>query len=183
MSGTAQLHITAQDTSSSSLLAPKEMKQRESITVPLYPLADLMEAIPWDRISRVDYLKLDCQGVDLQILKSAGGGGWLKKVAIITAESEDEQYVGSSNGLKDLIGYMKFNDFIHLNPRSSIRVYVGKLLSRISIVRAFSIRLPVKNAREVASSKLSIMSEDPTFVNRAFLSEVMAGEITAFQRG
>jgi len=181
-SGEAQLHVTADDTASSSLLAPKDMRQRESVTVPVFPLADLMQALPWGKIQRVDYLKLDCQGLDLEILKSAGGG-WLEKIAVITAESEDEQYLGSSNGLQDLIGYMKSNGFIHMNARSNLRVYIGQVLSKLSIVRALKIRLPVRKAKEVASPQLSVVVEDPTFVNRAFLREVMQGEITAFQRG
>lgn len=177
-SGRAQLHITA----SSSLLAPREMEERESITVPVFPLRGLMVALPWERIQRVDYLKLDCQGLDLQILQSTGEA-WLNKIAIITAEAEDDQYLDSANGLFDLVSYMKSNGFIHLNPRSGLRVYLGKLLSRLSIIRSLGIRLPVKKAKDVASSKLSVVTEDPTFVNRAFLREVMAGEITRFQRG
>ena len=181
-SGRAQLHITADDTASSSLLAPREMEERESITVPVFPLRDLMVSLPWGRIQRVDYLKLDCQGLDLQILQSTGEA-WLEKIAIITAEAEDDQYLDSANGLFDLVNYMKSNGFIHLNPRSGLRVYLGKLLSRLSIIRSLGIRLPVKKAKDVASSKLSVVTEDPTFVNRAFLREVMAGEITRFQRG
>ena len=181
-SGTAQLHITADDTASSSLLAPKQMEQRESITVPVFPPSDLMGALPWGRIERVDYLKLDCQGLDLQILQSTGEK-WLKKIAIITAEAEDDQYLDSANGLFDLVSYMESNGFIHLNPRSGLRVYLGKLLSRLTVIRSLGIRFPVKKAKDVASSKLSVETEDPTFVNRAFLREVMGGEITGFQRG
>lgn len=181
-SGIAQLHITAEDTASSSLLAPREMKERESISVPVFPLRDLMVALPWGRIQRVDYLKLDCQGLDLQILESTGGV-WLEKIAIITAEAENDQYLDSANGLYDLVSYMTSNGFIHLNPRSGLRVYLGKLLSRLSIIRSLGIRLPVKKAKGVASSKLSVVTEDPTFVNHAFLREVMDGEITGFQRG
>ncbi len=180
--GKAQLYITAEDSASSSLLAPKEMEQRESITVPVFPLSEVMQVLPWETITRVDYIKLDCQGLDLEILKSAGGV-WLQKVAIVTAESEDDQYIGSSNGLRDLVEYMRSNGFIYLNPRSTFRVYFGKLLSRLRIVRELRIRLPVRQAKEVASSKLSVVVEDPTFVNRAFLREVMDGEITGFQKG
>ena len=181
-SGRGQLHITADDTAASSLLAPRKIEERESITVPVLPLRDLLVALPWGRIQRVDYLKLDCQGLDLQILE-ATGEVWLKKIAIITAEAEDDQYLDSANGLFDLVSYMKSNGFIHLNPRSGLRVYLGKMLSRLSIIRSLGISLPVKKAKEVVSSKLSVVTEDPTFVNRDFLREVMDGEITGFQRG
>lgn len=179
--GMAQLHVTA-ETASSSLLPPKEIEQVETVTVPVFPLSDLMRSIPLGMIERVDYLKLDCQGLDLEILK-ATGPDWLRRIAIVTAEAEDEQYVGSSNGLRALIEFMTAIGFIHLNPRSSLRVSVGKLLSKSSIVRALRIRFPVRRSREADSANISIQVEDPTFINRAFLREVLDGEITGFQKG
>jgi len=180
-SGTAKLFITLGDTASSSLLTPKSLDYQDPITVAVFPLADLLQALPWKKIPRVDYLKLDCQGLDFEILKSTGR--WIQKIAVVTAEAEDDQYLGSLNGLRDLAGHMTANGFIHLNPRSNFRVMAGKVLSKLSIIRALRVRLPVRTAKEVASTKLSVVTEDPTFVNRSFLREVMEGEITAFQKG
>jgi len=180
-SGIAKMHITLGDTASSSLLTPKSLEYRDAIAVPVFPLSDLMRAVQWKKIQRVDFLKLDCQGVDLDILKSTGD--WIQKIAIITAEAEDDQYLGSLNGLRDLVGHLTANGFIHVNPRSIFRVRIGKLLSQFRVIRALKVRLPVRTAKEVASNKLSIDTDDPTFVNRSFLREVMAGEITGFQKG
>jgi FkbM family methyltransferase len=180
--GTAQLHVTADDSASSSLLAPKRMAQLKSVTVPVFTLVDLLQSIPWNRFARIDYLKLDCQGLDLEILKSTGRE-WIKKIAIVTAEPEDEQYKNSTNGIRALKEFMKSSDFIYFNARSAIRVFLGRLLAKLTIVRALKIRLPVSRAREVASDRASLVVDDPTFINRSFLNEVMAGEITGFQKG
>jgi len=182
--GIAQLHVTDADTASSSLLSPKKMRERDSISVQVFPLSDLLQALPWDEIKKVDYLKLDCQGLDLDILKAAVDGGWLKKrIALVTAEAEDEQYFGSQNSAGELIDLMKSQGFIHLNARSQVRVIVGKLLSRLSLIRALKIRFPVKQSKEAVSPNLSVVVEDPTFINRAFLERVRSGEISGFQRG
>jgi FkbM family methyltransferase len=181
VSGTAQLHIAADDTASSSLLTPKHIVQSGTVRVQVFPIVDLLRAISHEKVRRVDYLKLDCQGMDLEILKSAGEE--LRRIALVTAEAEDEQYLNSSNSLRELVGFMKTNGFIHLNPRSEFRVAVGRLLSRISFIKELKIRLPVRPSHEVASSTLSVSVEDPTFVNRAFLDEVMSGRITGFQKG
>ena len=179
--GTAELHITADDTASSSLLTPKHMGQSGKLPVQVFTIAELLRAIPRERVSCIDYLKLDCQGMDLEILKGAGAD--LTRIALVTAEAEDDQYLDSSNSLRELVGFMKSNGFIHLNSRSKLRVLVGRLLSRINFIRALQIRLPVRPSQQVASPTLSVSVEDPTFVNRVFLEEVMSGRITGSQKG
>jgi hypothetical protein len=179
--GIANLHITSADAASSSLLRPRKMEWTEYIPVEVFPIRDLLTAIPYDVIGRIDYLKLDCQGMDLEILR--GAGDELKRIALITAEPEDDQYFSSSNSLRDLVSFMKSKGFIHINARSSLRVLVGEVLAKIRFFRIFKIRFPVRISREVSSKNLSILVEDPTFVNLTFQKEVMAGEITGFQRG
>lgn len=181
--GIAQLHVTDADTASSSLLSPKKMKERDSIQVQVFPLSGLLQTLPWGEIKKVDYLKLDCQGLDLEILKAAADGGWLKRIALVTAEPEDDQYFGSQNSLGELVAFMKSQGFIHLNARSRVRVIIGNLLSRLSLIRALKIRFPVRQSKEVVSPNLSVAVEDPTFVNRAFLEQLRSGEISGFQRG
>jgi len=180
---TAQLHVTANDTASSSLLPPKKLVERESIMVQVFPLSRLLKALPWAQIQRVDYLKLDCQGLDVEILKEVTKAGYLERIALVTAEPEDDQYLGSSNSLNKLVKLMKSQNFIHINERSKVRVLVGKLLSRLRLIRALRIRFPVMLSRKVNSPTLSVIVEDPTFVNPAFLNEVMSGNITGFQKG
>ena len=179
--GTSKLHITADDTASSSLLPPKNMGQQGTIEVQVFTLVDLLKALPNERVSHIDYLKLDCQGMDLEILK--GAGDEIAKFALVTAEAEDDQYLNSTNSLRELGQFMGSNGFVHLNSRSQVRVFVGRFLSRFKLVRALQIRLPVQTSKEVSSAKLSVSVEDPTFVNRAFLEQVMSGKITGSQKG
>ena len=179
--GTSKLHITADDTASSSLLPPKNMGQQGTIEVQVFTIVDLLKLLPKERVSHIDYLKLDCQGMDLEILK--GAGGELTKFALVTAEAEDDQYLNSTNSLRELVQFMETNGFVHLNSRSQVRVLVGRFLSKFKLVKALQIRLPVKPSKEVSSAKLSVSVEDPTFVNRAFLEQVMSGEITGSQKG
>jgi FkbM family methyltransferase len=178
--GSAKLTITAADSAASSLLTPKRMVQKGSLDVQVFTLAGLLRLLPLEVIERVDYLKLDCQGMDLQILK--GGGGELSKIALITAEAENDQYVNSSNSLKEMINFMNSHGFIQVNPRSEIRRLVGALLSKFSFIRARQIRLPVRQSNVIASDALSVSVEDPTFVNRAYIKQVISGQITATQR-
>jgi FkbM family methyltransferase len=179
--GTAKLHITADDTASSSLLPPKNMGQQGTIEVQVFTIVDLLNALPQERVSHIDYLKLDCQGMDLEILK--GAGEEIAKFAIVTAEAEDDQYFNSTNSLRDLVQFMASKGFVHLNPRSQVRVMIGRFLQKFQFVRALQIRLPVKPSKEVSTAQLSVSVEDPTFINRAFLEQVMSGEITGFQKG
>jgi FkbM family methyltransferase len=179
--GSATLHITANDTASSSLLTPKNMGQQGTIEVQVFTIFNLLKALPKESVTHIDYLKLDCQGMDLEIVK--GAGGELERIALVTAEAEDDQYHNSSNSLRELVKFMESKNFVHLNARSRVRVVLGQLLARLSIVRALRIRLPVKFSKEVSSAKLSVYVEDPTFVNRAFLDQVMSGTITGSQKG
>jgi len=59
----------------------------EQVTVPAMCLSDFFDCVPWDRFSRVDYLKVDAESSDLDILRSASN--YLERVVYITAESHD----------------------------------------------------------------------------------------------
>jgi FkbM family methyltransferase len=49
---------------------------KEVIQVPVYPLSEFFELLP-ETVSYVDFIKIDAQGADLDILK--GAGDWLSK--------------------------------------------------------------------------------------------------------
>lgn len=184
--GKSQLQITAGDTGSSSLLRPKKLLLEGSVSVDVFSIVDLLRLLPLDKIKRVDYLKLDCQGMDLDILEGAdeggGGGVWLKHIALITAEAENHAYYASHNDIRSLAEFLEARSFVHLNARSKFRVWAGRLFSKLGILRALKIRLPIKLPKELESSTLDVTTEDPTFVNKSFLKEVLSGEITGFQK-
>lgn len=179
--GTSQLHVTEGDTASSSLLMPIGIRRRESIEVQVFPLNHLLRVIPCDRVKRIDYLKLDCQGMDAEILR--GVGPELERIALVTAEAGENQYVHSSNSVKDLVQLMKSRGFIWLNPRSILRIMIGNFMSRFAAIRALRIRLPETLTSSLQAPGISVIVDDPTFVNLRYRSQVMSGEIAGFQKG
>jgi FkbM family methyltransferase len=179
--GKANLHVTAQDYASSSLLAPKNYPTTGNVTVDVFRLSDVLKVIPFEKVGRVDYLKLDCQGMDLSILKGAGAN--LQRVALVTAEAENLEYLGPSNDIRSLVRFMQSQGFVWINKRSYIRIALGHLLSRTKFTRRMGIRLPVRVLPSVASSELNVIVEDPTFVNTRYAAEVSSGKISGFQQG
>jgi FkbM family methyltransferase len=101
----------------SSFFKPSEIETRfrtkEIIDVPVYTLADFFELLP-DSIKYVDFIKIDAQGADLDILK--GAGDWItKKVVFVTAESEvGNSYIGVTGNNQTLREYMKTKNFSHI---------------------------------------------------------------------
>lgn len=82
---------------------------------------------PWDKYEYIEYLKIDAQGKDMDILKSAGD--YLKeRVVYVTAEAENSQYNGSKNNNKNnIIMYMKSQNFIPIrNKNTSDPTFINK---------------------------------------------------------
>jgi len=79
--------------------------------VDVYPLKHFLELFPWNRFEYIDYIKIDAQGADFDIIKSAGN--YLKdKVVFITAEPESDQYFGCNhNTSENMTEYLKTQGF------------------------------------------------------------------------
>ena len=117
-----KFYVTDGDGGNSSFFQPSEIETRfcvkEIIDVPVYTLADFFELLP-DSIKYVDFIKIDAQGADLDILK--GAGDWLtKKVVFVTAEAEvGPYYVGATGNYQTCVEYMtqqqKFTHIKHLH--------------------------------------------------------------------
>jgi FkbM family methyltransferase len=112
-------------TGCSSLLEPNDnlfrvikrgTEIKKIITINLKLFFDIF---PWDKFEYIEYLKIDAQGKDIDILKSAGD--YLKeKVVYVTAEAENSQYNGSRNNNKNnIIIYMKSLNFIPINHNNT----------------------------------------------------------------
>jgi hypothetical protein len=84
------------------------------IDVPVYSLKMFFDGFPWDRFKYIDYLKIDAQGSDLNILKSAGP--YLsERVVYVTAEGDGNMYIGASEcSNKNIISYMETQGFMHI---------------------------------------------------------------------
>jgi FkbM family methyltransferase len=91
---------------------------KEIIKVPVYSLKHFFDVFPWDKIDKVDYIKIDAQGADLDILK--GAGDYLKeRVVFITAEPECRQYENchhnSDTNITEYLRSQGFERIHHMN--------------------------------------------------------------------
>ena len=91
----------------------------EEYDVPVFSLKDFFDLLPMDNIEYIDYIKIDVQGKDINVLK--GAGKFLtEKVVYVTAEPEDHYYVDSShNSVSEIINYMTSIGFIHINHHNT----------------------------------------------------------------
>lgn len=108
---TIPFYVTAADCGCSSLFKPKTLAIAEVIEVPVFPLAAFFEIFPFDTHSVIDYIKIDAQGADLDIVKSAGHY-LAEHVIFITIEAEDNHYEGTMNGVDTINAYMHGIGFI-----------------------------------------------------------------------
>jgi FkbM family methyltransferase len=104
-------------------LGPIDYKQQTNII----SLKMVFDKFPWDKFEYIDYIKIDAQGSDLNILKSAGD--YLKeKVAYVTAEPDGEYYIGAeTNTEENITNYMKSQNFERINhPFTVDPTYINK---------------------------------------------------------
>lgn len=111
---TSIFYSMANDTGTSSLYKPVNQNVdpiKSVINVPVYSLKHFFDLFPWDRFEYIDYIKIDAQGADFNIIKSADH--YLKeKVVFITAEPEFRQYIGCENNTSEnMVEYLKIQNF------------------------------------------------------------------------
>jgi hypothetical protein len=107
-------YTMSKDTGTSSLFEPTAKHLgpiKSKITVPVYSLKHFFDLFPWDRFEYIDYIKIDAQGADFDIIK--GAGEYLRdRVVYITAEPENTDYRGSShNTVNNMTEYLKMQGF------------------------------------------------------------------------
>ena len=120
----------ALDGGTSSLFRPVDptlgpvKEVRKVITV---SLRQFFEAFPWNRFPVVDYLKVDVQGADLDVLQSAGP--WLaERVVYVTAEPESVAYAGCGGNTREAMeAYMQSQGFEAIDhPNTSDPTFVNR---------------------------------------------------------
>jgi FkbM family methyltransferase len=112
---TAGFYQMNNDSGTSSLYQPTAHRLgpvQSKITVDLISLKHFFDTFPWNRFEYIEYLKVDVQGADLDVLK--GAGNYLKdRVVYVTAEPEFEEYTGCShNTAQNITDYMLSQNFI-----------------------------------------------------------------------
>lgn len=107
------------DCGCSSVYFPKDFGIEQIIDVPIFSLADFFDLFPFDLHPVIDYIKIDAQGSDLDIVKSAGK--YLEeRVVYITLEAEDCQYENTVNSCQAINNYMQSIGFIKYSSPSTV---------------------------------------------------------------
>lgn len=116
------------DAGTSSLLKPTNVlydrfgyKLKKISRVPTISLECMLDAIPWHQFTHILFCKVDTQGKDLDILKSAGS--YLEKIAFISVEvSTFGQYEKSFSEL-ELYEFMRKSGFYELKVLAKVDNY------------------------------------------------------------
>jgi len=111
-------YINSKDCGTSSLFSHDQQYLgpiEKVIKVPVYSLKMFFDSFPWDRFLYIDYIKIDAQGSDLNILKSASK--YLsEKVVYVTAEPDGNQYIGANEcNTENITQYMESINFKKIN--------------------------------------------------------------------
>ena len=124
-STTKTFYSTTNDCGTSSLYKPTNFEYNET-QVPVYSLQHFFDLFPWTKFEYIDYIKIDAQGSDLDILKSAGD--YLKeRVVYITAEPENTSYENCShNNTDEITNYLLSQNFQKINhPNTQDPTYIN----------------------------------------------------------
>ena len=119
---TMKFYVSQNDCGTSSLFPNNETslgKIKSVIDVPVCSLKMFFNGLPWDRFQYIDYIKIDAQGSDLNILK--GAEHYLQeRVVFVTAEGDGHQYIGSTEcSNNNIIKYMESQGFLHIKHRNT----------------------------------------------------------------
>ena len=137
------MKIADEDSGCSSLLDSSNLSQSTWEYVPVFKLDDFIDYIDFTRIKFIEFVKIDAQGMDYEIIR--GTRKHLKKICFITAEV-DLSYIETRNNLLKLNLFMALKGFFKL----------GKITSYI-LHRIFHFTINV---------------DDPTYVNLRLLHKI-----------
>ena len=115
---TMNLYMNSKDCGTSSLFTHDEKflgPIEQVLPVHVYSLKMFFDTFPWNKFEYIDYIKIDAQGSDLNIIK--GAGDYLKeRVVFVTAEPDGYQYIGAADcNTSNIVEYMKSQGFIPVN--------------------------------------------------------------------
>lgn len=119
------------DGGTSSLYKPINLNRLGPIksknTVSVFSLKHFLEIFPWDRFDYIEYIKIDAQGADFDIIQSAGD--YLsEKVVFVTAEPESNDYENCyHNTSENMEKYLISKNFIRINhPNTEDPTFINK---------------------------------------------------------
>ena len=128
-----EFYHTAGDPGCSSLYEPNHTLPYEvsrTYKVDVIPLSTILEAIDWDRFEYIDVLKIDTQGNDLNVIKSAGK--WIHKVVYLHCEIDTHELYNGTPAADEYDCYLESIGFEKVKDGSIVdgvvvdRLYVNK---------------------------------------------------------
>lgn len=128
-------YLSEKDCGTSSLYQPSQSVLgpiKKVVKVSVFSLKHFFDLFPWDKFAYIDYIKIDAQGSDLKILKSAGQ--YLsEKVVYVTAEADGYQYQNASDcSLKNIKEYMLGQGFDLVDhPNTSDPTFLNRRYSHL----------------------------------------------------
>lgn len=142
---TMKFFSMANDCGTSSLYEPVDPSigpVKKVVDVPVYSLKHFFDAFDWNRFEYIEYIKIDAQGSDFDIILSAGD--YLKeRVVYITAEPEMWQYRNCShNSTENMRNYLESQNFIQIqHPNCQDPTFINKkfmhLKDEIYVIQTF----------------------------------------------
>lgn len=128
-------YIATKDEGCSSFYKPSGLlfDTEKTINVNVFTLSDFFQYFPWEQIPYIEYLKIDAQGADLDILR--GASDYIKKIVYVTAESSvGNLYIDvKDNDVSKVDNFMRENGFLRINhPNTSDPTYVNHLFLDIA---------------------------------------------------
>lgn len=115
-------YINNNDCGTSSLLKHDEKRLgsiKNLVKVNVCSLKMFFDNFPWERFEYIDYIKIDAQGSDLNILK--GTGKYLQeRVVFVTTEADGYCYYGAEEcNIDNITNYMVSQNFIKINHQNT----------------------------------------------------------------
>ncbi len=179
--GLAEMYITEDDLGCSSILEPKLMEVSRRETIEVVRLDELLKLLPWDRIRLVEHIKTDCQGTDLDVVKSAGE--FLRRTLAVTIEPDDYTYEKSENSYVEITRYFKSFNFVNQNSPSASLSVISSMTAKYPLLNPFKRSLRRFLFRRHARANQSIDAHDPTFINENLKPMHQAALLHIRQRG
>lgn len=153
----SKFYNTSKDPGCSSLLEPKEFEVGEVSQVQTWSLNHFFEFFPFNLIPFIDFIKTDCQGSDIDVIR--GCSQYMSKIAIFTCEADNTRYHNSLNTLEEIKKeFTKYNFVMYKNYMKNLSKIIGPRLKYID-------------------------TEDPTFINSKLRNDIAVNKIKAYQKG
>jgi FkbM family methyltransferase len=181
-SGPKEIFVTS-DKGQSSLLEPEFYKVESRRIVETETLDNFINLVNFEVFEKIDYIKTDCQGFDLEVMK--GAVNVLKKTVVVTCEAESINYKGASNSFALLEKFFNQIGFEYINRVSMksrfIRRIFAPIFNYLGSRSNFYIKFVGRNNDKPLISGSSLISVDPTFVNSKFKNLVTSNEVSSHQ--